>query len=110
MCRVMAAASGTDVLFALTAPRGAWVSTAERKLRRSAKWFGPDTRVSGSLEIVLWYQLNSALPSSPREFLGCGVWFVSTLATGPTMRTDRPRYGGGGVSVPGVTAMERPLS
>src|SRR6266403_4967387 len=31
---------------------------------------------------------------------------MSTLATGPTMRTERPRYGGGGVSVPGVTAME----
>src|SRR5262249_60733498 len=55
-----------------------------------------DTRVSGSLEIVLRYQLKSALPSSPREFLGCGVWFMSTLATGPTMRTERPRYGGGG--------------
>src|SRR5438552_13847689 len=35
---------------------------------------------------------------------------MSTLATGPTMRTERPREGGAGVSVPGVTAMEDPLS
>src|SRR5207253_9692018 len=60
--------------------------------------------------MVLRYQLNSALPNSPRWFLGCGVWFMSTLATGPTIRTERPRYGGGGVSVPGVTAMEHPPS
>src|SRR5438309_8370689 len=106
----MAAASGTATCFGLTRPFGALFTTAARKFRASAKWFGADTRVSGSLEIVLRYQLKSALPSSPREFLGCGVWFMSTLATGPTMRTDRPRWGGGGVSVPGVTAIEDPLS
>src|SRR5215510_9780455 len=79
------------------------------KLRWSAKWFGADTRLRGSREIVLRYQLKSALPSSPRAFLGCGVWFASTLATGPTMRTERPRYGGGGVSVAGVMAVRSDL-
>src|SRR5262245_66241763 len=35
---------------------------------------------------------------------------MSTLPTGPTTRTERPRYGGGGVSVTGGTAIEVPLS
>src|SRR6058998_579021 len=99
MWRVIAAGSGTAARRALTVPLAAVVSTEGRKCLRSAKWFGADTRVSGSREMVLRYQLKSALPSSPREFLGCGVWFMSTLSTGPTMRTERPRYGGGGVSV-----------
>src|SRR5262245_18431410 len=110
MWRVMAAGSDTAVFCALILPLGAWFTTEARKLRWSAKWFGADTRLSGSREIVFRYQLKSALPSSPREFLGCGVWFTSTLATGPTIRAERPRYGGGGVSVLGVMAMERSLS
>ena len=48
------------------------------------EWFGAETRVSGSLETLLRYQLKRALPSSPREFLGWGNWFVSTFSTGPT--------------------------
>src|SRR5512132_3217080 len=110
MWRVMAAGSDTATCLELILPLGAGFPTEARKSRWSAKWFGADTRVSGSLEIVLRYQLKRALPSSPREFLGCGVWFMSTLATGPTMRTERPRSGGGGVWVPGVTAMEHPPS
>src|SRR5712691_3931515 len=93
MWRVMAAGSGTATRRALTLPLGAWVSTAARNCLRSAKWFGPDTRVRGSPEMLLRYQLKRALPSSPREFLGCGVWLTSTFTTGPTMRTERPRKG-----------------
>src|SRR5262249_24550567 len=66
-----------------------------RKCRRSAKWFGAVTRVNGSLDTVLLYQLNSGLPNSPREFFGCGDWFISTLTSLPTIRTERPRYGVG---------------
>src|SRR2546425_645832 len=91
MWRVIAAGSDTAIFCGLTLPLGACVTTEARKLRWSAKWFGADTRLSGSREIVFRYQLKSALPSSPREFLGCGVWFVSMLATAPTFRTERPR-------------------
>src|SRR4030095_10522026 len=99
MCRVIAPGSFTATRFALTFPLVSRLITVVRNCLRSAKWFGADTRVSGSLETVLRYQLKSGFPSSPRAFLGWGDWFMSTLTGGPTMRTDRPRYGGGGESV-----------
>src|SRR5437870_9160312 len=95
MWRVIAAGSSTANRFALTLPLVSRLITVVRNCLRSAKWFGAATRVSGSLETVLRYQLKSAFPNSPRWFLGCGDWFISTLATGPTIRTERPRYGGG---------------
>src|SRR5215831_12789427 len=70
-------------------------TTVVRNCLRSAKWFGADTRVSGSFETVFRYQLKSGFPNSPRWFLGCGDWFISTLTCGPTIRTDRPKYGVG---------------
>src|SRR5215211_7755744 len=100
MWRVIAAGSSTGTVRGFTSPFGARFTTVVRKFRLSALWFGAETRVRGSLETVLWYQLNSALPSSPRWFFGCGNWFVSTLTTGPTTRTVRPRFGTSGSGTP----------
>src|SRR4051794_41923992 len=98
MWRVIAAGSSTGTVRGFTSPFGARFTTVVRKFRRSALWFGADTRVRGSLETVLWYQLNSALPSSPRWFFGCGNWFVAAVATGPATREGPARVGprGGG--------------
>src|SRR3954453_12718529 len=104
MWRVIAAGSETSPRVGLLSPLGARFVMFVRKWRRSAKWLGADTRVSGSFETVLWYQLNSALPRSPRWFFGCGNWLVSTLTTGPTTRTVRPRFGTSGRGTPGGLA------
>src|SRR5919108_1252032 len=98
MWRVIAAGSGTGTFFGLTLPLLVWFTTEAKKFLRSAKWLGADTLVNGSLEIVFRYQLKRAFPNSPREFLGCGDWFISTLTTGPTTRADRPRLGTGGIT------------
>src|SRR5512135_3611027 len=93
--RAIAAGSSTPTRSGLTLPLLDLLITLVRKCLRSAKWFGAATRVNGSLETVLRYQLNNGLPSSPRAFFGWGDWFMSTLTWGPTTRTERPRYGVG---------------
>src|SRR5690349_17928696 len=95
MWRVMAAGSSTGTRRGLVLPLADRLSTALSTLRLSAVWLWDETRWMGSLLTVLLYQLNRATPSSPREFLGWGIWLVSTGLTGPTMRTVRPRLGVG---------------
>src|SRR6266702_4696182 len=85
MWRLMVAGSSTGTRRGFVAPLGERLSIALSTLRLSAVWLWDETRWTGSLLTVLLYQLNSAVPSSPREFLGWGIWLVSTFSTGPTM-------------------------